>query len=90
MSGRKVALRLESIGIVVSPYGLVVVLTLIGLLKFTAVEAAGIQPLVAHSPLMSWMYALFSIQAVSNLIGFIAISSAVLIASRHYSPGRRS
>jgi uncharacterized membrane protein YkgB len=52
MSGREIRTRLESIGVGVSRYGLVVVLTLIGLLKFTSPEAAGIQPLVAHSPLV--------------------------------------
>lgn len=41
--------RLAAIGIQISRYGLVVVLLLIGALKFTAGEAAGIQPLVAHS-----------------------------------------
>jgi len=50
--------RLEAVGITISRYGLVLVLLLIGLLKFTAAEAAGIQPLIAHSPLMSWMYAI--------------------------------
>ena len=86
MSEREIRTRLESIGIAVSRYGLVVVLTLIGLMKFTAAEAAGIQPLVAHSPLMSWMYAVFSVQGVSNLIGFIEITTALLMASRRFSP----
>ena len=49
-------LKLETLGAWITRYGLVAVLLLIGLLKFTAAEAAGIQPLVAHSPLMSWMY----------------------------------
>ena len=31
-------------------------------MKFTAYEAAGIQPLVAHSPLMSWVYAQINLQ----------------------------
>ena len=61
--------RLETAGILVSRYGLVVVLLLIGVLKFTPGEAAGIRPLVAHSPLMSWMYGLLSVQGVSNVIG---------------------
>jgi uncharacterized membrane protein YkgB len=38
-------------------YGLVLVIAWIGFMKFTAYEAAGIQPLVANSPLMSWVYA---------------------------------
>ena len=33
-------------------YGLVLVVGWIGLMKFTGYEANGIQPLVAHSPLM--------------------------------------
>jgi hypothetical protein len=41
MSEREIRTRLESIGVGVSRYGLVVVLTLIGLLKFTSPEAAG-------------------------------------------------
>jgi len=53
VSTTRIQSRLEATGIVVSRYGLVVVLLLIGVLKFTPEEAAGIQPLVAHSPLMS-------------------------------------
>jgi reactive chlorine resistance protein C len=77
--------KLEGLGVSITRYGLVVVLLLIGLLKFTAAEAAGIQPLVAHSPLMSWMYAVLSVQGVSNLIGMIEIVVAVLLALRPVS-----
>ena len=81
--------RLQSVlhpaGVQVSRYGLVVVLLLIGALKFTAQEAAGIQPLVAHSPLMSWMYAVLSVQGTSNIIGVIEIIVAALIALRPIS-----
>ena len=82
----RVQLRLETAGVSISRYGLVVVLLLIGVLKFTAGEAAGIQPLVAHSPLMSWMYGLLSAQGVSNVIGAIEIAIAALIALRPLSP----
>ena len=78
-------LKLETLGIWISRYGLVVTLLLIGLLKFTPAEAAGIQPLVEHSPLMSWLYAILSVQAVSNLIGSIEIALAVLLALRPVS-----
>ena len=78
--------RLGLAGIWISRYGLVVVLLLIGVLKFTPGEAAGIQPLVAHSPLMSWMYGLLSVQGVSNVIGAIEIAVAALIALRPLSP----
>jgi len=76
---------LENVGIHVSRYGLVATLLLIGVLKFTAGEAQGIQPLVASSPLMFWLYKVFSLQAVSNLIGVIEIAVAVLIALRPFS-----
>src|SRR5258708_3736323 len=76
---------LERVGIHVSRYGLVATLLLIGLLKFTAGEARGIQPLVASSPLMFWLYRIFSLQAVSNLIGAIEITVALLIALRPFS-----
>ncbi len=77
--------RLEMVGIHVSRYGLVTTLLLIGVLKFTAGEAQGIQPLVAGSPLMFWLYKVFSLQSVSNLIGVIEIVVAVLIALRPFS-----
>jgi uncharacterized membrane protein YkgB len=78
-------LKLEAWGVSISRYGLVVVLLLIGFLKFTASEAAGIQPLVAHSPFMSWMYSVLSVQGVSNLIGAIEITIGVLLALRPVS-----
>src|SRR6266436_2758102 len=71
---------LEKVGVHASRYGLVLTLLRIGALKFTADEAHGIQPLVASSPLMSWLYRVFSVQAVSNLVGAIEIAVAALIA----------
>jgi uncharacterized membrane protein YkgB len=59
---------------------------LIGLAKFTPEEAAGIQPLVAHSPFMSWMYSVLSVQKASNIIGMIEIAIALLIGLRPLSP----
>ena len=76
---------LERMGIHVSRNGLVITLLSIGVLKFTAGEAQGIQPLVANSPLMFWLYRIFSLQGVSNLIGVIEIVVAVLIAVRPFS-----
>jgi uncharacterized membrane protein YkgB len=75
----------ESAGVNISRYGLVVTLLLIGILKFTTSEADGIQPLVIHSPFLSWMYLVLGKQGVSNLIGVIEIIVAVLIALRPVS-----
>lgn len=66
-------------------YGLVLVLGWIGAMKFTAYEAGGIQGLIASSPLMSWMYEVFSVQATSNIIGVAEITAALLIAIRPIS-----
>ena len=67
-------------------YGLVVVIGWIGLLKFTTFEANGIQPLVANSPLMSWLYTIFSVQTFSALLGVVEISVALLIAIKPVAP----
>src|SRR5262245_9654748 len=50
--------RLKRIGTRITRYGLVIVLLWIGGMKFTAYEAQGIEPLVANSPLMGWVYEL--------------------------------
>src|ERR1700759_3808086 len=49
-------MAIAALGSRVLRYGLVLVVGWIGLMKFTGYEANGIQPLVAHSPLMGWMY----------------------------------
>jgi len=76
---------METVGIHVSRYGLVITLLLIGVLKFTGGEAQGIEPFVANSPLMFWLYRILSLQGVSNLIGVIEIVVALLIALRAVS-----
>jgi reactive chlorine resistance protein C len=63
-------------------YGLVLVIAWIGFMKFTAYEAAGIQPLVANSPLMSWVYAIFSERVFSALLGVVEVAVAAMIALR--------
>jgi uncharacterized membrane protein YkgB len=81
----QIATSMDRLGIHVSRYGLVLTLLLIGVLKFTAGEAQGIQPLVANSPLMFWLYRIFSLQGVSNLIGATEIVVALLMALRPFS-----
>jgi len=75
---------LERVGIHVSRYGLVITLLLIGVLKIYSRRGAR-QPLVAHSPLMFWLYRIFSLQGISNLIGMIEIVVALLMALRPLS-----
>jgi uncharacterized membrane protein YkgB len=66
-------------------YGLVVVIAWIGALKYTAYEATAIQPLIAHSPLLSWVYHIFSVRAFAAALGTAEILAALLIALRPLS-----
>ncbi|AOT06416.1 DUF417 family protein [Pseudoalteromonas luteoviolacea] len=56
------------------------VLIWIGSMKFFEFEAKGIEMLLIHSPLMSWMYDLLSLQMASNLIGIYDLFFAGLLA----------
>lgn len=71
---------LATIGDIAVRYSVVIVLTWIGAMKFSAYEAGAIEGLVASSPIMSWLYAIGSQQSVSNLIGTIEIATAIAIA----------
>jgi reactive chlorine resistance protein C len=77
--------RIEAVGLHVARYSVVLVLLWIGSMKFTGYEAAAIQPLVASSPFMAWLYGVFSVQATSNLIGVVEIAAGLLIAARPWS-----
>jgi uncharacterized membrane protein YkgB len=77
---------LQSLGEVVLRYGLAAVLIWVGGLKFTSYEAQGIQPLVAHSPLLSWVYSLMSVEGFARLLGSVEIAIGALIALRAFSP----
>lgn len=77
---------LEKIGANVLRYGLVAVLLWVGLLKFTAYEAEGIQGLVANSPLMSWAYSVMSVRSFAAVLGVIEITLGLLIALRPVAP----
>jgi uncharacterized membrane protein YkgB len=78
-------LTIQRVGELLLRYGLVLILGWIGAMKFTAYEAEGIRALVATSPLMSWMYKVFSLQTTSNIIGVTELTAAALIAIRPYS-----
>ena len=68
------------IGTGILRYGLV-----IGGMKFTAYEAAGIAPLEIHSPLVSWAYYLLG-EAPSLISWVIEITLGIGIALRQVRP----
>jgi uncharacterized membrane protein YkgB/YHS domain-containing protein len=77
--------HLEVIGQQAIRFGLVVVLLWIGAMKFTAYEAQGISGLVANSPLLSWVYQVFSLRQFSAILGVTELLIALLIATRPFS-----
>jgi reactive chlorine resistance protein C len=77
---------LQAVGAYILRYGLAFVIAWIGFMKFTAYEAVGIEPLVANSPLMSWVYSVFSVRAFSAVLGVVEIAIAAMIALRAVSP----
>jgi reactive chlorine resistance protein C len=83
---RRAADGIESLGASTLRYGLVLVIAWIGAMKFTAYEASGIQPLVASSPVMGWLYGIFSVEGFSTMLGMVELAIAGLIALRPVSP----
>ena len=78
--------QVEAVGSGLARYGLAVVVAWIGLMKFTAYEAEGIRPFVAHSPLMSWVYGFMSVRGFSAVLGVVEVAIALLIAARPFWP----
>lgn len=62
------------------------VLLWIGGMKFTLLEAQGIEGLVKSSPFMGWLYNFFSIQTTSNIIGVYDLIAVVMLIFAIYSP----
>ena len=75
----------QGIGEIMVRYGLVIVIVWFALMKFTAIEAKGIEPLVAGSPLLAWVYRFLSVSSFSGFLGAAELSIALLIALRPVS-----
>ena len=67
------------IGFSIAIVGTAITLLWIGIFKFTPTEAKDIQDVVKHSPFMSWLNSIFSIQGVSNFVGTFEIITALLL-----------
>lgn len=61
-------------------WSLVIVFVWFGGMKFTAYEANGIAPLIANSPIMSWLHTAFGIQGASYVIGSLELATAAGLA----------
>ncbi|HTW45985.1 MAG TPA: DUF417 family protein [Acidobacteriaceae bacterium] len=82
----RLGVRIMRAGHRILRYGLAIVIGWIGLMKFTAYEAKGIRPLVAHSPLLAWTYQLLTVTQLSDVLGVIEVTTALLITLRPWSP----
>jgi uncharacterized membrane protein YkgB len=80
------ATALDVVAGTLARYGLVVVLAWFGLLKFMAYEAQGIVPLVSESPMMNWLYGVFSVTTFSALLGVFELVAAALLAVKPWWP----
>ena len=78
--------QIQSSGAFLLRYGLVVAIAWIGAMKATHYEAVGIQPLIAHSPLLSWGYSIWTVDRFTMIIGAIEIVIAILLAIRPWFP----
>ena len=78
--------RFEHVGHAMLRYGLVAILLMIGLAKWTPAEAEAIRPWVTHSPFLSWLYGVTSVQGGSIVIGCFELVAAALIAVRRWFP----
>ena len=77
---------IDTVASLLARYGLVVVIGWIGALKFANFEANQIQPLVANSPFMGWLYDIFSVYTFSALLGVFELAAAVLLAIKPLFP----
>jgi uncharacterized membrane protein YkgB len=77
------AYQITRLGHLVSRYGLVIVLAWIGFGKYVKMES---RVLIEHSPLMSWIYDVFTVTTVARGLGTMEIVAALLIAVRPVWP----
>ena len=73
---------LTGVGQGISRYGLALTLAWIGFGKYIKMEA---RVLIEHSPLMSWVYDVFSASTVARGLGTLEIAAAILIVTRPVS-----
>jgi reactive chlorine resistance protein C len=81
----EIVASIPALGHRVLRYGLALVIGWIGAMKFTGYEAHGIEPLVAHSRLLGWMYHIWTVRQFAAGLGVVEVSIAILIALRPWS-----
>ena len=67
----------EELGYKVAVIGVAIILLWVGIFKFSPTEASGIEPYVKNSFLMGWLYNIAGLQTVSNIIGFLEVTTSI-------------
>ena len=78
--------QIERTAVIFLRYGLVVAIGWIAAMKATDYEAKGIQPLIAHSPLISWGYSIWTVDHFTMIIGAVELIIVGLVAIRPWFP----
>jgi reactive chlorine resistance protein C len=71
--------KIVAAGRFVGLVGVVLVLLMIGGLKFTQVEIDGLKPIIGATPWLAWMYPAFGEAGASYLLGVVELATAALL-----------
>ncbi|WP_051248397.1 YkgB family protein [Inquilinus limosus] len=77
--------RVTSAGRLIALMGVILVLLMIGGLKFTQIEIDGLKPLISGTPWLAWMYPVFGEAGASYLLGVVEIATALLLCASPWS-----
>ncbi len=77
--------KIVAVGRFVGLLGVVLVLLLIGGLKFTQVEIDGLKPIIEPTPWLAWMYPAFGEAGASYLLGAVELATALLLILSRWS-----
>lgn len=78
--------KIMGLGIYGAYLALAIIYFWFGGMKFIHHDAEGLVQLVSNSPLLGWVYSIFSVDMFSSLLGILEISIGTLIAGRMLSP----
>lgn len=78
--------RVDTVAAALLRYGLAFIFVWNGLAKYTHEEAVGVHELVSHSALQAWLYNLFSVDALSWVLGAFELGAAILLVIKPFAP----
>ncbi|WP_245235557.1 YkgB family protein [Mesorhizobium erdmanii] len=73
-------------GLALLRWTLVVVFLWFGAMKFTGYEANGIALFIQHSPILSWLIAVFGVRGASDIIGVLELLTAIALIVGAFAP----